>query len=166
MKQQEYMDLIDRFEDSSLTLLSIETEGWKVHLEKGGSAVQPEEQIAAAKAATSIAQPHTASELVLEDRAMVQRPKTVEKGELADSCQSVKVKAPLVGTFYQAPSPADPPYAEVGSRVEKGQVLCLIEAMKMMNELKAPTDGILRAVCAEDGQLVEYGQILFEVEPC
>ena len=144
MKQQEYMDFIDRFEGSSLTVLTIETESWKMHMEKG-----------AAPVAAAGAQPAVKAEPIAAPQ-----PKEAETGDF------VKVKAPLVGTFYRAPSPEDAPYAAEGDRVQKGQVLCLIEAMKMMNELKAPANGILRAVCAEDGQMVEYGQILFEVAPC
>lgn len=68
--------------------------------------------------------------------------------------------------FYAAPSPGEKPFVSEGSRVEAGQVLGLIEAMKMMNELKSPVGGIVRRVCGADGQLAEYGQILFEVEPC
>jgi acetyl-CoA carboxylase biotin carboxyl carrier protein len=78
----------------------------------------------------------------------------------------VQVKAPIVGVFYAAPAPGEAPFVTAGSRVEKGQVLCLLEAMKMMNELKSPADGILRTVRGIDGELAEYDQVLFEVEPC
>lgn len=66
----------------------------------------------------------------------------------------------------QAAAPDEPPYVSLGDRVAKGQVLCLVEAMKMMNELKSPVDGIVRSIKGVSGELVEYDQILFEVEPC
>lgn len=88
-----------------------------------------------------------------------------EKPESAESSW-VEVKAPLVGVFYAAPSPEAPPFVQVGDRVEQGQVLCLVEAMKMMNQLKSPVRGIVRGIGGVDGELAEYGQVLFEVEPC
>lgn len=77
----------------------------------------------------------------------------------------VEVKSPMVGTFYRAPSPEAPPYVEVGSRVTPGQTLCIIEAMKLMNELKAEVAGVVREICVENGEPVEYGQVLFRIEP-
>lgn len=88
-----------------------------------------------------------------------------EKPESAESSW-VEVKAPLVGVFYAAPSPEAPPFVQVGDQVEQGQVLCLVEAMKMMNQLKSPISGIVRGIGGVDGELAEYGQVLFEVEPC
>ncbi|HEX5726380.1 MAG TPA: acetyl-CoA carboxylase biotin carboxyl carrier protein, partial [Longimicrobiaceae bacterium] len=77
----------------------------------------------------------------------------------------VEVKSPMVGTFYRSPAPEAPPYVEVGSRVVRGQTLCILEAMKLMNELPAELAGVVREVCVENGEPVEYGQVLFRVEP-
>jgi acetyl-CoA carboxylase biotin carboxyl carrier protein len=74
-----------------------------------------------------------------------------------------EVKSPLVGVFYAAPSPEGEPYVKTGSRVKKGDVLCVIEAMKLLNELNSDVDGEIISVCAESGQVVEYGQTLFKV---
>jgi acetyl-CoA carboxylase biotin carboxyl carrier protein len=76
-----------------------------------------------------------------------------------------EVTSPMVGTFYRSPSPEADPFAEVGSRVSAGDTLCIIEAMKLMNELESELDGTIREVCVEDGDPVEYGQVLFRVEP-
>jgi len=73
----------------------------------------------------------------------------------------VYIKSPLVGTFYRAPSPTSPPFVEQGKFVKKGDVLCIIEAMKVMNEIKSDYDGIIKEVLVENGKPVEYGQILF-----
>jgi acetyl-CoA carboxylase biotin carboxyl carrier protein len=75
----------------------------------------------------------------------------------------VEIKSPIVGTFYQTPSPDSEPYAQVGSHVEPQTVVCIIEAMKVMNEIKAETSGTIAEVCAANGQAVEYGQVLFRV---
>jgi acetyl-CoA carboxylase biotin carboxyl carrier protein len=75
------------------------------------------------------------------------------------------VKSPMVGTFYSAPEPGAKPYVSVGSRVSKGQILCIIEAMKIMNEIESEVAGIVTEVLASDAQPVEYGQPLFRIDP-
>lgn len=77
----------------------------------------------------------------------------------------VEVKSPMVGTFYRSPSPEAPAYVEVGSKVSKGQTLCILEAMKLMNELEAEVAGVVREIAVDNGQPVEYGQVLFRIEP-
>ncbi|HET7463138.1 MAG TPA: acetyl-CoA carboxylase biotin carboxyl carrier protein [Longimicrobium sp.] len=83
----------------------------------------------------------------------------------APASNLVEIKSPMVGTFYRAPAPEAPSYAEVGSRVAKGQTLCILEAMKLMNELESDVAGIVREICVENGEPVEYGQVLFRIEP-
>ncbi|HET8606764.1 MAG TPA: acetyl-CoA carboxylase biotin carboxyl carrier protein [Gaiellaceae bacterium] len=77
----------------------------------------------------------------------------------------VRVESPMVGTFYRAPQPGAPPYVEVGDAVAAGQTICILEAMKLMNEVKAELEGIVRAIHVENAQPVEFGQLLFELEP-
>ncbi len=74
-----------------------------------------------------------------------------------------ELKSPMVGTVYVSPTPGSEPYVKVGDKVNKGQVLCIIEAMKLMNEYTAPQDGEIVDVCIRDGELVEYGQCLFKL---
>lgn len=74
------------------------------------------------------------------------------------------VVSPLVGVFYQAPSPNDPPFVRLGQEVKEGQTLCIIEAMKTMNEIKAPENGNVLDILADNGQVIEYGQILFRLQ--
>jgi len=83
----------------------------------------------------------------------------------APARELVEVKSPMVGTFYAAPAPEAPPYVEVGSVVTKGQTLCILEAMKLMNELESEVDGIVREILVENAEPVEYGQVLFRIEP-
>ncbi len=77
----------------------------------------------------------------------------------------LEIKSPMVGTFYRAPSPGARPYVEVGDRVEPGQVVCIIEAMKLMNEIESEVSGTIAKVLVENAQPVEYGQTLFLVKP-
>jgi acetyl-CoA carboxylase biotin carboxyl carrier protein len=76
-----------------------------------------------------------------------------------------EIKSPMVGTWYKAPEPGAEPYVKVGSRVNPGQTVCIIEAMKIMNEIEAEISGVIREVCVEDAQPVEFGQVLFRVDP-
>ncbi|HEU4828234.1 MAG TPA: acetyl-CoA carboxylase biotin carboxyl carrier protein [Gemmatimonadales bacterium] len=76
-----------------------------------------------------------------------------------------EVKSPMVGTFYSAPEPGAEAYARVGARVSSGQTVCIIEAMKIMNEIESEFSGVIREVCVEDAQPVEFGQVLFRVDP-
>jgi acetyl-CoA carboxylase biotin carboxyl carrier protein len=77
----------------------------------------------------------------------------------------LEVKSPMVGTFYNSPEPGAKAYVAVGDRVAKGQIVCIIEAMKIMNEIESEYSGIVREILVEDAQPVEYGQVLFKIDP-
>jgi acetyl-CoA carboxylase biotin carboxyl carrier protein len=83
----------------------------------------------------------------------------------ADGRKLLDVKSPMVGTFYLAPAPDAPPYVDVGSRIKKGDTLCIIEAMKLMNELESEVNGTVVEVLVDNAEPVEYGQVLFRVDP-
>jgi acetyl-CoA carboxylase biotin carboxyl carrier protein len=86
------------------------------------------------------------------------------KAEAAKS-NLLEVKSPMVGTFYSQPEPGSKPYVTVGTRIAKRQVLCIIEAMKIMNEIESEFDGVVKEVCVQDAHPVEYGQVLFRIDP-
>ncbi len=88
-----------------------------------------------------------------------------EAGSLAETANLVEIVSPMVGTFYRAPAPDAPPYVEVGDHVSEGSTLCILEAMKLMNELEAEVEGTVKEVCVENAEPVEYGQVLFRVLP-
>ncbi|RKY14281.1 MAG: acetyl-CoA carboxylase biotin carboxyl carrier protein [Planctomycetota bacterium] len=77
----------------------------------------------------------------------------------------IDIESPIVGTFYQASSPDSGPYVEVGDQVNADTVVCIIEAMKVINEIKAETGGVIAEVCCKDGEAIEFGQVLFKVRP-
>jgi acetyl-CoA carboxylase biotin carboxyl carrier protein len=85
--------------------------------------------------------------------------------EEAPKPKLLEVKSPMVGTFYGAPEPGASPYVSEGTRIAKGQILCIIEAMKIMNEIESEFSGVVREVLAQDAHPVEYGQVLFRVDP-
>jgi acetyl-CoA carboxylase biotin carboxyl carrier protein len=86
-----------------------------------------------------------------------------EKSEGATDPNLVLVKSPIVGTFYESPSPGAPPFVRVGERIQPGKVLCIIESMKLMNEIEAETAGILESKLVQNGQPIEYGEALFAI---
>lgn len=101
-------------------------------------------------------------EPVYEETAV--KTESVAMPESVSRSEGTPVTSPMVGVFYAAPAPDQEPYVSVGARVNKGDVLCLIEAMKLMNEVTAEKSGEIVEVCAENGQVVEYGQTLFMIK--
>ena len=82
---------------------------------------------------------------------------------ISNKTSGIEVKSPMVGVFYKAPSPTSEPFVKVGSKVKKGDVLCIIEAMKLMNEIHAEHDGVITEICLNDGDVAEYSQVLFRM---
>jgi acetyl-CoA carboxylase biotin carboxyl carrier protein len=94
----------------------------------------------------------------------------VTEGDAAASAEppkpaALEVKSPMVGTFYKSPEPGGKAYVAVGDRVSKGQIVCIIEAMKIMNEIESEHAGVVREILVQDAQPVEYGQVLFKIDP-
>jgi acetyl-CoA carboxylase biotin carboxyl carrier protein len=143
--------LIDLVQESGIAELEITEGEEKVKIVKGGrampevAAMLPAPTAAPAPAAPAGAAPPTPAEV----------PPKVEGHVL---------KSPMVGTFYRAPSPGAKPFVEVGDTVKAGQTVCIIEAMKLLNEIEADKDGVVKAVLAENGQPVEYGEPLLAIE--
>jgi acetyl-CoA carboxylase biotin carboxyl carrier protein len=88
---------------------------------------------------------------------------TPSEDDIVDYDQLAQVVSPIVGVFYSAPSPDSPPYVSIGSAVRKGDVLCIIEAMKLLNEITADQDGEIVDICVKNGDIAEYGQVLFKM---
>ena len=114
------------------------------------------------------------SAMPLNDTGMPDVPGRVSRAHTAEAVHAldtqpsddlVEIKSPLVGTFYATPSPDSEPYVEVGSHVEAQSVVCIIEAMKVMNEIKTETSGTVTDILVTNGQAVEYGQVLFRIRP-
>ena len=138
--------MLDIMEEHELEEFELEREGVKIRLRKpsrGGGDVRP-------------------GPLPPEGPG---QPSTVLADENPEEEALVLVKSPMVGTFYGAPEPGADAFVEVGSTVQKGQVLCIIEAMKLMNEIDAEHDGEIASVFAENGQPVQYGEKLFAIKP-
>lgn len=149
MNLKEIKELIALMNENNLTEIEMERDGLKIRLKKGIGGVSSE------ITAVEIPSPKTSPSEVKV---------TGSKIEEASPRQPA-IKSPMVGTFYRAPSPEAVPFIEVGSQVVVGQVVCIIEAMKLMNEIKSDVKGKIAEILAEDGEPVEFGQSLFTIEP-
>jgi acetyl-CoA carboxylase biotin carboxyl carrier protein len=143
--------LIDLVQESGIAELEITEGEEKVKIVKGGRAM-PE---VAAMLPAPTAAPAPAAPAGAAPPAPAEVPPKVEGHVL---------KSPMVGTFYRAPSPGAKPFVEVGDTVKAGQTVCIIEAMKLLNEIEADKDGVVKAILAENGQPVEYGEPLLAIE--
>ncbi|NNU84441.1 acetyl-CoA carboxylase biotin carboxyl carrier protein [Geobacillus sp. BMUD] len=176
MKIQEIRELIRLVDQSSIDEFVYEQGETKVHMKKGTSAVAA---TPAAAAQTAVAQPAPAASTAVEPApaaAPVQAPApeaptpkaetpAVKEAKPAVESNLHQITSPMVGTFYAAPAPDKPPYVKPGDKVKKDTVVCIIEAMKLFNEIEAEVDGEIVEVLVQNGQLVEYGQPLFLVKP-
>jgi len=151
MNNRELKTIIKLFEDSELSSMKLEKDDVKIELTKPNpNDVQPIHYTSAQpineppRQAPSTEQPKEASQL--------------------EPSNYTKVKAPLVGTYYEAPAPDQPPFVREGQMVRKGDTLCIIEAMKVMNEISAPKDGKIVKIHAENGDMVMFDQLILEIE--
>ncbi len=147
MNLDEIRKLIDLLKDTDVSEIQIEKEGVKLRLRR-----------------ERLLSSYGLVEATMKEKQPAQG-KEVSDVEPDDSSHLFTVTSPIVGTFYRASSPDAEPFVEVGSRVQKGQVLCIIEAMKLMNEIESEVDGVVVRILVENGQPVEYGEPLFLIEP-
>ena len=166
MELDQILQLIDKVSDSSLTAFDYEADGIKIAMEHGKAApVQVQMSGVPSGAGLQMA---GANGVTAKEAAMPERKETAGKSTAAEDHseaeEGVFVTSPLVGTFYTAPAEDAEPFVKVGDTVKKGQVVAIVEAMKLMNEIESEFDGVVTKVLVENEQTVEYGQPLFEVE--
>ncbi|WP_411343022.1 acetyl-CoA carboxylase biotin carboxyl carrier protein [Paenibacillus sp. WLX1005] len=159
-KLNEIKELIQLVDETSVQEVEIENEGSRLVIRKPGKAETVFVQAPAVQAAAPAIQPVAAQPAATSAATPAATPAAPE----ADPTLH-KIVSPMVGTFYRSPSPESGPFASVGDKVNTKSPVCIIEAMKLMNELEAEVNGTIVEVLAENGQLVEYGQPLFLVKP-
>jgi acetyl-CoA carboxylase biotin carboxyl carrier protein len=142
MELEDLKELIEYLKDTDITEISIEKDGIKVKIKR-----------------EKILSP---IEIPMQKFGSLQEKVTRETEE---ETRVITVTSPIVGTFYRAPSPEADPFVEVGAKVKKGQVLCIVEAMKLMNEIESEVDGVVIKILVDNGQPIEYGEPLFLIEP-
>ncbi len=161
MDLKQIKQIIDLMKRSELSEFEFEEEGFKIKI-KRGSGGQP-----IITSAPLSGHPLPVSSAPLETTAPAPRasaPAAPASASGADETGFAYVKSPMVGTFYRSPSPENPAFVEVNAKVEEKTVVCIIEAMKIMNEIQAETKGTVVEILVENGQPVEYGQRLFKVK--
>ena len=150
--------ILELVRQHELVEFELERDGWKLRLRKAGATFQvlpPQMQPSPMAAA-----PPSAAHTAVPAAAVPAAPPPVEETEL----ELAVVKSPIVGTFYRSAEPGAPAFVEVGNRVKKDQVLCIIEAMKLMNEITSEYDGEIVSVYVENGKPVQYGERLFAIK--
>ena len=157
MDSKRLAEIADVMEDRGLTRVRVEEpDGTAVELERASAAQpvavpMPMPGAVTAPAVAPVAMPAAAPEPAAQASVAAPEPKGTE------------VTAPMVGVFYAAPAPGDEPFVHVGSKVKAGETLCIIEAMKLMNEIPSEVDGTVAEICVGNGQVVEYNQPLFRI---
>ncbi|GAB4417760.1 MAG: acetyl-CoA carboxylase biotin carboxyl carrier protein [Thermodesulfovibrionales bacterium] len=141
MELDDLKELISLLKDTDITELQVEKDGTKVKIRR-------ERMI-------------SSIDIQAKPPVTAEKPKEAEEGVQ----RLVTVTSPIVGTFYRSSSPDAPPLVDIGTTVKRGQVVCIIEAMKLMNEIESEVDGIVVRALVENGQPVEYGEPLFLIEP-
>ena len=154
MEYEDLKKLIELLQDSDITELQLEKDGTKVRLKR--------EKLLSSFDLGAFTRPPAAPAPPVQSAGEAEAA-SVEAEE--DSHRLVTITAPLVGTFYRSSTPDADSFVEVGDRVKKGQVICIVEAMKLMNEIESESDGQILKILVENGQPVEYGEPLFLVEP-
>ncbi|MDQ0269395.1 acetyl-CoA carboxylase biotin carboxyl carrier protein [Cytobacillus purgationiresistens] len=166
LKVQEIRELIKLVDQSNIEEFVYEHEGSKVEMKKKAGiavpvAVSPSVQPVVQEVVHMEQKPVQTAALQTETK---QEPAAAE-AEQIDTSNLHQVVSPMVGTFYQSPSPETDAYVKQGSKVTKDSILCIVEAMKLFNEIEAEVEGEIVEILVKDGQLVEYGQPLFLVKP-
>lgn len=167
LKVQEIRELIKLVDQSSIDEFVYENEGSKIKMKKNGgvtvAAAQPVVQ-AIETAPVTIPQAAPQAPAAFKQEAVQEETKAAVNNEAA-AANLHKIVSPMVGTFYASPSPDADVYVRPGSRVSKDSIVCIVEAMKLFNEIEAEIDGEIVEILVQNGQLVEYGQPLFLVKP-
>jgi acetyl-CoA carboxylase biotin carboxyl carrier protein len=163
MNQKELRELIEFLKEQEIVEFEMERGDFKVKVKRAGAApAAVSDRIIAVHAAPAVAP----AEAVSQPAAAVPPPaKPAGAAEAAPDEGLHMVKSPIVGTFYESPSPGSPPFVKLGDTVEAGQILCIVEAMKLMNEIEADASGEIVKKLANNGQPIEYGQELFAIRP-
>lgn len=156
MDSKRLAEIADVMEDRGLTRVRVE--------EPDGTAVELERASAAQPVAVPMPMPSAMAAPVAAPATAPATPEpAVQAPAAAPESQGVEVTAPMVGVFYAAPAPGDEPFVRVGSKVKAGETLCIIEAMKVLNEVTAEADGEVLEICVADGDLVEFGSCLMRI---
>jgi acetyl-CoA carboxylase biotin carboxyl carrier protein len=151
MNVKEIKELVNLMNENGLVELEIEKDGVRIRLKKTQSGIE------------GFSGPIVVERLKAGDTGVIKQ--ITETGSKETLVKTIEIKSPMVGTFYRSPSPEAAAYAEVGQIIEPGQVICIIEAMKLMNEIKSEVKGKILEILVDNAEPVEFGQPVFLIEP-
>ena len=150
MNVKEIKEMINLMNENNLSELEIEKDGMRIKLKRAGAG----------------AQEITPAPIFIErEKNRLPEAALAEASRKEPSANRIEIKAPMVGTFYRAPGPEAPPFVQLNQEIEPGQVICIIEAMKLMNEIKSEVKGKILEILVDNAEPVEFGQPLFLIEP-
>ncbi|CDQ17898.1 acetyl-CoA carboxylase biotin carboxyl carrier protein [Halobacillus karajensis] len=167
LKVQEIREIIKLIDQSNIDEFSYETNGTKVQMKKQQGEVMTTPSVVQQPAVQAQPEPAPKQEVVKEapKKEVKEEPVKEEAPKTQGGTDfDAEVKSPMVGTFYQSPSPDQEAYVKVGDQVKEDSVVCIVEAMKLFNEIEAEVSGEIVEILVKDGELVEYGQPLFRVK--
>ena len=147
--------LMEMLEESSLGEMEIIEGEESIRLSKSSSSVAPMQN-------TQSFIPQNINPTKIQED--ISKNETIQENKVAENISGHEIKSPMVGTFYEAPSPGSKPFVSVGDTVKAGDTLCIIEAMKMLNQIESDKTGVIKAIIAENAQPVEFNQVLFIIE--
>ncbi|HLS36437.1 MAG TPA: acetyl-CoA carboxylase biotin carboxyl carrier protein [Bacillota bacterium] len=162
LKVQEIREIIRLIDESSINEFTYESNGTKVKLKKSMSGEIVQAAPSKNLVESTLEQPKEESKQTENKAVHIESEETVD--EITEVDYDHEIVSPMVGTFYQAPSPESDPYVQKNSVVEEDTIVCIVEAMKLFNEIEAEVTGTIVDILVEDGELVEYGQPLFRVK--
>lgn len=163
MKTSEIRDLIDFIAKSGLNEVNIETKELKLHVKR-----EPDQKLFKSPPSATPAVTHspvTTSAPEITPQQTLPLPQPPKPSPEASAKKTAEIKSPMIGTFYRSSGPDSPPFVSVGDKVSKGQTVCIIEAMKLFNEIESEISGTVVKIAVENASPVEYDQVLFVVEP-
>ena len=162
MNLKDILELIDKVADSGISSVEIEHAGTKVKIEGKSSGPVFHSFVGEMKSDAPLMPPIPMAALPAAPAPTAEEKRKKEEDAIEAGMHIIT--SPIVGTFYRSPNPESQPYANVGDSVTKGKVLCIIEAMKLMNEIESDVDGVITKIYPQNGQPIEYGEKLFAVK--
>lgn len=162
MKAEEIKGLIDFIAKSGLDEVNVETEGFKISIKRSNITVQAVASPVATQTVEVQPITHTTPSV---NQASVSTTEPTDSQDTQDEANYVSVKSPMIGTFYRAPNPETPVFVNVGDKISVGQTVCIIEAMKLFNEIESEVSGTIVKILVDNASPVEYDQPLFLVDP-
>lgn len=160
MKTNEIRDLIEFISKTGLNEVNVETKELKLHVKR-----EPDQKVFKSVAASPVQSVSAPVQQTVQPVAQQPVTKTAAETPVASGKKTLEIKSPMIGTFYRTSNPEAAPFVSVGDKVSKGQTVCIIEAMKLFNEIESEVSGTIVKVMVENSSPVEYDQVLFVVEP-